>query len=278
MDKQLSKKEQQRLKRKYGEWAIVTGASSGIGLALSTQLAAAGFNLLLVARTAAKLQAVTQALQQQYSVTIKAIAADVAEPDGRRQIMEAAEGLQTGLLIHSAGFGTSGLFTEASINDEVEMLRVNCEAVLLLSHWFGKIFQQQKRGGIIFLSSLVAFQGVPYSANYAASKAYVQSFAEAFAIEMKPFGVDILSAAPGPVNSGFGERAQMNMGRAMDPSAISVPILQALGRSTTVVPGILSKVLVYALRTVPRWAKVRIMKQVMLGFTRNKTTNPYFHQ
>lgn len=278
MDKQLSKKEQQRLKRKYGEWAIVTGASSGIGLALSTQLAAAGFNLLLVARTAAKLQAVTQALQQQYSVTIKAIAADVAEPDGRRQIMEASEGLQTGLLIHSAGFGTSGLFTEASINNEVEMLRVNCEAVLLLSHWFGKIFQQQNRGGIIFLSSLVAFQGVPYSANYAATKAYVQSFAEAFAIEMKPFGVDILSAAPGPVNSGFGERARMNMGRAMDPSAISVPILQALGRSTTVVPGILSKVLVYALRTVPRWAKVRIMKQVMLGFTRNKTTNPYFHQ
>ncbi len=267
---QLSANEKNRLKSKYGEWAIVTGASSGIGLELSKQLADAGFNLIINSRHLEKLKAVETDLKSKHPVEIRIVDADVSETAGMDKIIQAAQGLNVGILITSAGYGTSGLFTDTSIHSEINMLRVNCEAVLSLTHYFSQKFKQQKRGGIIFLSSLVAFQGVPYSANYAATKAYIQSFAEALAIELKPFGIDILAAAPGPVDSGFGQRANMKMGKALKPSDLGVPILKALGRQTNVIPGLLSKILVYSLRTVPRWAKIRIMQKVMGGFTQHQ--------
>lgn len=267
---QLSLNEKDRLKNKYGQWAVVTGASSGIGLELATQLADAGFNLIINARNLEKLKAVETELKSKHQVEIKIIDADVSETVGIDKIIEATQGLNVGLLICSAGYGTSGSFLDTSIHSEINMLRVNCEAVLSLTHYFSQQFKQQRRGGIIFLSSLVAFQGVPYSANYAATKAYIQSLAEALAIELKPFGIDILAAAPGPVESGFGQRANMQMGKALKPSELGVPILKALGRQTNVVPGLLSKILVYSLRTVPRWAKIKIMQKVMGGFTQHQ--------
>lgn len=265
----LSNQEKQRLKNRYGEWAIVTGASSGIGLELATQLADAGFNLILNARNEDRLSKVEQQLKN-HNIDIKSVVADLSDKDGVEKIIQSAQGLKVGLLINNAGYGTSGLFVQSSLELEIDLLRVNCEAVLALSHFFAQKFKQQGRGGIIFLSSLVAFQGVPYAANYAASKAYIQSFAEALAIELKPFGVDVLAAAPGPVESGFGQRANMQMDNAMSPDQLGVPILAALGNRTNVIPGLLSKVLTYALRTVPRFMKVKIMQKVMGGFTKHQ--------
>lgn len=267
---QLSAKEKTRLKNKYGDWAIVTGASSGIGLELTTQLADAGFNLILNARNLEKLKSVEQDLKSKHSIQIKIIYADVSEASGIERIIEASQNLNVGLLINNAGYGTSGLFLDTSLQAELNMLRVNCEAVLSLTHYFSQRFKEEQRGGIIFLSSLVAFQGVPYAANYAATKAYIQSLAEALAVELKPFGIDILAAAPGPVDSGFGHRANMQMGKAISPSQLGVPILKALGKQSNVVPALLSKILVYSLRTVPRWAKIKIMQKVMKGFTKHQ--------
>ncbi len=198
------------------------------------------------------------------------VATDVSEPAGRQAIIDATQNLAVGLLVASAGYGTSGLFTESTVSEEVGMLRVNCEALLILTHHYGRQFVKQKRGGIVLMSSLVGFQGVPYAAHYAATKAYVQSLAEALSVELRPLGVDVLAAAPGPVVSGFGQRANMQMGTALTPAQIGVPILKALGRQSTVLPGFLTKFLVGSLRTVPRWAKVRIMEQVMAGMTKHQ--------
>lgn len=265
----LSNQTKQRLKTQYGDWAIVTGASSGIGLELATQLATAGFNLILNARNEERLLKVAQQLKS-HKIEVKEVVADLSEKEGVEKVIQAVQGLKVGLLINNAGYGTSGLFVDASLDSEINMLRVNCEAVLALTHFFAQQFKQQGRGGIIFLSSLVAFQGVPYAANYAASKAYIQSFAEALAIELNPFGVSVLAAAPGPVESGFGQRANMKMDNAMAADQLGVPILRALGKQSNVVPGLLSKVLTYALRTVPRFMKVRIMQKVMGGFTQHQ--------
>lgn len=267
---QLSSKEKNRLKNKYGEWAIVTGASSGIGLELTTQLAGAGFNLIINSRHLEKLKVVERDLKSKHQIELKIIDADVSGTAGINKIIEVTQGLNIGLLVASAGYGTSGLFPDISLHSEINMLRVNCEAVLSLTHYFSQKFKQQNRGGIILLSSLVAFQGVPYSANYSATKAYIQSFAEALAVELKPFGIDVLAAAPGPIDSDFGQRANMKMGKTLKPSELGVPILKALGRRTNVIPGLLSKILIYSLRTVPRWAKVKIMGKVMGGFTQHQ--------
>jgi uncharacterized protein len=265
----LPGKEKTRLVSRYGDWAIVTGSSSGIGLELATQLADAGFNLIINGRSEEKLLNVERKLRGK-SIQIKSVVADLSGQDGVEQIIKSAQGLNVGLLINNAGYGTSGLFVESSLYAEINMLRVNCEAVLSLTHYFAQKFMQQQKGGIIFLSSLVAFQGVPYAANYAGTKAYVQSFAEALAKELKPFKVDVLIAAPGPVDSNFGQRANMNMGNAISPEKLGVPILSALGRQTNVIPGLLSKILIYSLRTVPRFIKIKIMQQVMGGFTKHQ--------
>jgi len=263
----LSSSEKTRLKSKYGPWALVTGASSGIGRELATLLAEAGLHLVLHGRDEQKLKQVAADLGKKNGISTKAIVADLSEQDGVEKVIEAAKGLELGLLVASAGFGTSGSFLRSSLLAEQNMLRVNCEALLILTHYFSQQFVRQQRGGIILLSSMVAFQGVPFSANYAATKAYVQSLAEALAVELKPHGVDVLAAAPGPVESRFAGRADMKMSMAMTPQQVGVPILKALGRTSTVLPGALTKLLVYSLRTVPRWGKVRIMKQVMRGMT-----------
>jgi uncharacterized protein len=266
----LSNSEKIRLKTKYGEWAIVTGASSGIGLELATQLAGAGFNLVINARHSDKLQEIEKQLKAISNIEIKMVDCDVAETAGIDKIIQAAQGLNVGLLIVSAGYGTSGNFIDSSLHAEINMLKVNCEALLSLTHYFSQHFVQQKRGGIILMSSMVAFQGTPYAANYAATKAYVQNLAEALAVELKPKGVDVLAAAPGPVESGFSQRANMKMSMSLKPSQIGVPILKALGHKTTVLPGLLTKILVYSLRTVPRWGKVKIMAKVMGGMTEHQ--------
>lgn len=266
----LSNKEKTRLKTQYGEWALITGASSGIGLELATQLASAGFNLVLNSRDLGKLQEVEKRLKENTTIEIKIVNADVSETEGIDQIIEATKGLKVGLLIASAGYGTSGNFINSSLHSEINMLRVNCEALLSLTHFYSQQFVEQKRGGIILMSSMVAFQGTPYSANYAATKAYVQTLAEELAVELKPNGVDVLAAAPGPVESGFSKRANMKMSMSLKPMQVGVPILKALGKKTTVLPGILTKFLVYSLRTVPRWGKVRIMEKVMSGMTEHQ--------
>ena len=268
----LSTKEKQRLKNKYGDWALVSGASSGIGLELATQLADAGFNLIINARSFGKLKLIEQELESKHNIQIIIVDADVSEPNGIDKIIQVSKNLNIGLLVASAGYGTSGLFIDSSLHDEINMLRVNCEALLSLTHYFSQKFAQQKRGGIILMSSLVAFQGVPYAANYAATKAYVQSLAEAIAVELKPYNVDVLAAAPGPVDSGFGQRSNMKIGKALKPEQIGVPILRVLGKQSNVLPGLLSKVLVYSLRAIPRWAKIKIMQQVMGGFTEHQRT------
>jgi uncharacterized protein len=269
---QLSEKEKNRLKSTYGPWAVVTGATSGIGLELTKQLASAGLNLVINARNTARLREVETELKMTYGINVKPIGADVAEPEGIDEIVRATRELNVGLLVVSAGYGTSGRFVDASLHQEINMLRVNCEGLLSLTHYYSQRFAEQKRGGIILLSSLVAFQGVPFAAHYAATKAYVQSLAEALAVELKPYGIDVLAAAPGPVSSGFEARANMKMDGALSPQQVGVPILKALGRQSTVLPGFLTKVLTYSLRTVPRWAKVRIMEKVMGGMTRHQRT------
>lgn len=108
-------------------------------------------------------------------------------------------------------------------------------------------------------------QGTPWAAHYSATKAYVQVFAEGLGRELRTDGVDILSVAPGPTSSGFASRAKMKNGKSMDPNRIAPEILNSLGRKSTVLPGFLSKLLVYSMLPLPRWARVAIMGKVMRG-------------
>lgn len=175
-----------------------------------------------------------------------------------------------GLLVANAGFGTTGSFIDIPLKSELDMLDLNCRAVLTMSHHYGQRFAARGRGGIILLSSIVAFQGVAKTANYAATKAYVQTLSEGIRAELAPHGVDVLASAPAPVSTGFAARANMQMGFALKPAEVATETLRALGRRGTVRPGWLSKLLIYGLSMLPRIGRTLIMSTVMADMTKHQ--------
>lgn len=261
-------REHNRLRERYGPWAVVTGASDGIGRDFAVRLAEAGVNLVLAARRKQVLVAFASELTNGHGVQTLIVAVDLATHVGVDDLVTQTRDLDVGLLVAAAGFGTSGAFLEGQLAEELGMIDLNCRAVAALSHAFGRRFVAQRRGGLVLMSSLVAFQGVPRAANYAATKAYVQSLAEALAVECKPSGVDVIASAPGPIRSGFAARASMTMGMAQTPRAVAVATLAALGSRSTVRPGWLSKLLEASLMFLPRWGRVRMMGVVMTGMTK----------
>jgi uncharacterized protein len=257
-----------RLLERYGPWALVTGASDGIGAATARRLAAEGFSLLLVARRQARLTELADELKAAHRAEFETLALDLGSEASVAALLQASAARDIGLFVAAAGFGTSGSFLAGPVAEEVAMLDVNCRAVLALTHQFGNRFAGRRRGGIVLFSSVVAFQGVPHSANYAATKAYVQSLAEGIGPELRARGVDVLAVAPGPVRSGFAARAGLRMGATESPNTVAKGLLDALGRRSLVRPGLLSKLLEFALTFLPRRGRVWMMGKVMSGMAR----------
>ncbi len=255
-----------RLKRDYGPLALVTGASDGIGRAIAEELASQGFDLVLVARRRERLDALATELGTRHAVTAHVIAADLADRTSLVSLIEETRSMPVRLFVHAAGFGSIGPFLDLNRTNEVNMVDLNCRSVVELSHEFGtRMRERGNGGGIVLFGSLVGFQGAPLSATYAATKSFVQSFAEALAVELKPSGIAVLSVAPGPVATGFADRAGMAMGSAEKPETIARRALAALGGRTTVRPGLRSKFLGWSLSTLPRPLRVRILGLIMSG-------------
>ncbi len=257
-----------RILRQYGPWALITGASDGIGRAMAVELAAHGLNLVLVARRQAVLEGLAEDLMERRGVDVRVLAADLSRKDEVGRISRETADLDVGLFVAAAGYGLGGAFNETPIADDIDMLDVNCRAVLAMTKTFTERFARRERGGIVLMSSIVAFQGVATASNYAATKAYIQTLAEGLQAELAPHGVDVLSCAPGPVRSGFAARAGMRLGRTVEPQTVARQALRALGRQTTVFPGMLSRILVGSLSLLPRRGRVAIMSRIMMGMTR----------
>jgi len=271
----MSKTQQKTtLHQRYGEWALVTGASDGIGRAFALELAKEGISVAIAARRKEKLQAVETEIRNKYKVDVMVVPVDLSHSAGVEALYGAIGSLDIGIMIASAGFGTSGPFISSDLESELEMIDLNCRALAQLTYRFGQRFARRGYGGIVLMSSLVAFQGVPRAANYAATKAYVQTFAEGLQHELKSLGVDVLAVAPGPVNSGFGARADMNMSQAQTPEEVASGALKALGKRNLVRPGFLAKFLEFSLSMMPRSGRVRIMGKVMGQMTSHQPAKP----
>lgn len=253
------------LVKRFGPWALVTGASDGIGMEMARILAARGFSLLLVARRIERLEALCQELHSNFSVACKPIQADLATDEGNALVSRALATHEVGLFVAAAGFGTSGLFANNKLQDELDMLQVNCAAVLRNVYDAASQMRPRRKGAIVLFSSLVAFHGVARSAHYAATKAWVQSLGEGLRIELASDGIHVLVSAPGPVNTGFAKRARMQMGQALSASTVALSTVNAIGGTGFIRPGWLSKLLGWSLATLPRAARVRLMSQIMKG-------------
>lgn len=261
--------QRQNLINRYGNWALVTGASSGIGNELAKELALSGFNLILNSRNEKALKELHSELKSSKN-EIETVVGDIANDSVISEILSISEKKDLGLIVLSAGFGTSGYFVKGNLENEKKMLQVNCESILTLVTAFSNRFVQQRRGGIVLFSSVVAFQGTPYSAHYAATKAYIQVLGEGLYEELKMHNVDVTLAALGPVKSGFESKANLKMNFSMLPSQVAIPILKGIGKNSIVYPGFLSKLLIFSLKTAPRKLKVKIMGLVMGGMTKHQ--------
>lgn len=188
-----------------GKWALVTGASAGIGVALAEELARGGTNLVLTARRKDRLDALSQRLAATYKIQTQVFPADLADPDAPEKIFAFTrdKGIEVELLINNAGFGKYGEFRSVPKEPLLDMVQVNCSAVVHLTHLFVQDMVARHRGDILILASTASFQAVPYISTYAATKAFDLLFAEGLAEELKPYGIRVCALCPGSTESEF---------------------------------------------------------------------------
>lgn len=188
-----------------GKTALITGASSGIGEAFARILAARGMNLVLVARSEEKLRVMAQELSQQYGMRAEVIPADLSREGAAQQIYRRTQelGIPVDLLVNNAGFGTYGYFDTLASEREHEEIMLNVTALVDLTHAFLPAMAERKDGGIINVSSIAAFQPMPYQAVYGASKSFVLSFSLALWAAYRKHGVRVVALCPGPTATNF---------------------------------------------------------------------------
>jgi short-subunit dehydrogenase len=191
--------------------ALVTGASSGIGEAIARELAGRGYPLTLVARREDRLKALAGELTAEHGVEAETARADLGDARERDRLATALEksGRRVNMLVNNAGFGAHGEFTRVKRDRLTEMVRVNCEAVVDLTGHFLPPMVERGEGAVINIASVAAFQPLPGSATYAATKAFVLSFSEAIRTEVRGSGVTVTAVCPGPVRTEFPEAAGM---------------------------------------------------------------------
>jgi uncharacterized protein len=245
----------------YGQWALITGASDGIGKAIAYELAQRGVNLVLASRRGELLASLGAELEAKHNIKTLVIAADLGTRSGLDRLIENTAGIEIGTLILAAGYGQFGDFIEGS--QEADMVAVNCTASVALARHFAPLMVRRNKGAIVMFSSIVAFQGAPFSANYAATKAYIQTLAEGLYHELKPHKIDVLCVAPGPVNTGFATRANMVMGKAETPETVARATMKAIGKTFVLRPGFLAKLLGYSIGMLPRFVRVVMMGKIM---------------
>jgi short-subunit dehydrogenase len=188
-----------------GKWALITGASAGIGVALAEELAAGGSNLVLTAHRKDRLDELAQRLEAKHKIKTAVFVADLTEPEAPEKIHDFAgsKGIEIDLLINNAGFGAYGELPSVEVKRLLDMVQVNCSAVVHLTRLFLPGMTARKRGDILILASTASFQAVPYISTYAATKAFDLLFAEGLAEEMRPHGIRVCALCPGSTESEF---------------------------------------------------------------------------
>jgi short-subunit dehydrogenase len=239
-----------------GKWALVTGASAGIGVELATALAAGGTNLVLTARRRERLEELATRLRSLNGVSVEIVTADLAKEDAAERIHSFAmdRRLEIELLINNAGFGVYGEFHRNSRERELDMVRVNCLAVVRLTHLFLPAMIERRSGAILILSSTAAYQAVPYITTYAATKAFDLLFAEGLAYEAGRYGVKVCALCPGSTESEFHEVAGAPARTAMAPAReVALLGLRALAEGkASVIHGFKNNAFVELQRLAPR--------------------------
>lgn len=257
--------------------ALVTGASKGLGEALARELAARGAHLVLVARSAAPLRTLAEQLRAAHGVTAEVIVADLAAPDGAQRVADTLSERRTDvdLLINNAGIGAVGPFFTQPLEPNLQSVGLNVTGLMALTHHIGS-GMLERGGGIVNVASGAAFQPMPYQASYGATKAFVLSFTEAIAEELRGTRIRVMGAYPGATDTGFFDHTTATMDpKAISPHHAATRILDdySRGRTTSFPGGASDRVLASLPRLLPRSLTARLAGDVnrRAGHDRSRT-------
>jgi len=241
-----------------GKWALVTGASAGIGLALAEELAAANTNLVLTARRKDRLESLAARLRSAHGVKVEVLPADLANPaaPGEIRSFTQSKSLEIELLINNAGFGSYGRFYECDLPRQLEMIQVNCAAVIHLTHLYLGEMVARRHGDILIVASVAGFQAVPYVSTYAATKAFDLRFAEGIAEEVRRYGVHVCALCPGSTTTEFrevaGQPARTFRGAESAEKVARVGLRALVAGKSSIISGLKNTLSVEGQRLAPR--------------------------
>lgn len=252
--------------------ALVTGASSGIGYEISKILAAAGHDLVLVARREDRLQQLAKFLTKEFKINVRVYPADLTrleQIDTLYQTLD-KENIPVDILVNNAGFGDSGPFTAADAKQQAQQIQLNVEALTYLTNLFAKDMVKRGLGKILNIASVAGYMPGPYMAVYYATKAYVVSFSEALRIELKGTGVSVTVACPGITNSEFHQVAGTDrvfffrLVPMMSSAQVARASINAMNKRKGVyIPGTFNRLSVLLGHFTPNWFLLRILKLIM---------------
>ena len=242
-----------------GRYALITGASSGIGECFASALAGRGHNLVLTARSEDKLSQLAADLVRQHPIQVEVIPADLSSRDAAPQLASTLKdkSLDVDLLVNNAAFGARGEFWKLPLDRQMAMVRLNINALAELTHLLLPAMVARGEGAIINVSSTVSFQPTAYTSTYAATKAYVSSFSMGLAEELRPHGIRVVTLCPGSTRTNFFEAGNYGVrnlpGGMQEPKEVVEEALRALdGGGGLVVPRLLNKSMIFVQRFCPR--------------------------
>lgn len=250
------------MSEKTKPYALITGASKGIGKAIAYELAKEGYPLLLVARSEVELKALSDALQIKYGIiNAPFLSIDLSANGASFKVTDwiKTNNYPIGFLVNNAGYGVWGDFSESTLTDQLGMMQLNMNVVVELSHLLVPILSQEKQAYILNISSTAAYQAVPTLAVYSATKAFVLSFTRALRFELAQTSISVTCFSPGPVATGFASRAGLDAFSKMaekfnmQPDEVAKMAVKAMfSKKSEVIPGFTNIISVYANRVLPK--------------------------
>jgi short-subunit dehydrogenase len=242
-------------------YAVITGASKGIGKSIAIALAKRGYHLLLIARSGDELNRLSQEIGIQFNVEVNTLAIDLAQPEAAKKVSEWINQQQyrIAVLVNNAGYGLWGAFAALNLEEQMQMCQLNMDTVVRLSYLLLPLLSKEKQAYILNVSSTAAYQAVPTLAVYSATKAFVLSFTRALRFELKNTPVSVTCLSPGPVDTGFAHRAGLDAFSKMaekfnmKPDEVAeIAVKGMLNKKSEIVPGFTNIISVYANRILPK--------------------------
>jgi uncharacterized protein len=248
-------------RERYGPWALVAGASSGLGEAFAESLASRGLHVVLVARRAALLAEVAEGLRARHGVEVRCVELDLAAPELWAQLSPHIMDIEVGCFVYNAALSLIGPFLSQPIEEKLRVLDVNCRGPLVLADGLGRAMAERGRGGIVLMTSLAGSQGSPLVATYAATKAFNLVLAEGLWEELGRRGVDVLGCRAGAIRTpAYVATRPKHDPPLMEARAVAQSALRALGRKPSNVPGFVNRLGAFVMnRLLPRRAAIRLI-------------------